>query len=183
MAAPARQTGCLCGIEPEIFTGDRKKVDVWKQQFQTYWVLNDNHEVMATPYYRAVLALSLIRGSLVDDWVSDQINILQNRLTRTVNPVTRDKDKHWNEFIATFDAVFSDSTKAQQAHVALQQLTMRGDDLNSYAATFKHLAKVTGYDLANLGTIHLFAMGLKKGLRSAILHQDTQPTTFNEWVT
>ncbi|HYT41614.1 MAG TPA: hypothetical protein VEP90_04670 [Methylomirabilota bacterium] len=60
---------------------------------------------------------------------------------------------------------------------------MRGDDLDSYATTFKHLAKVTGYDLANLRIVHLFAMGLKKGLRSAILHRDTQPTTFNEWVT
>ncbi len=132
MATPTRQTGCLHGIKPEIFTGDRKKVDVWKQQFQTYWVLNDNHEVMATPYYRAVLALSLIRGPLVNDWVSDQIDILWNRLTRTVNPVIRDEDEHWNEFISTFDAAFSDSTKAQQAHVVLQQLTIRGNDLNSY---------------------------------------------------
>src|SRR6266566_6341983 len=60
---------------------------------------------------------------------------------------------------------------------------MRGDDLDSYVAAFKHLAKVAGYDLANLGTVHLFAMRLKKGLRSAILHRDTQPITFNEWVT
>ena len=47
---------------------------------------------------------------------------------------------------------------------------MRGDDLDAYATTFKHLAKVAGYDLANLGTVHLFAMGLKAGLRNAILH-------------
>ena len=59
---------------------------------------------------------------------------------------------------------------------------MRDDDLDSYATTFKHLAKVTGYDLANLGTVHLFAMGLKAGLRNAILHWDTQPTTFDKWV-
>ena len=138
---------------------------------------------MVTPYYRAVLALSLIRGPLINDWVSDQISILQNRLNRTVNPIARDKDEHWNEFITAFDTAFSDSTKAQQAHVALQQLNMRGDDLNSYVAAFKHLAKVVGYNLANLGTVHLFTMGLKKGLRSAVLHRDTQPTTFDEWVT
>jgi len=59
---------------------------------------------------------------------------------------------------------------------------MRGDDLDSYTATFKHLAKVAGYDLANLETVHLFAMGLKAGLRNTILHRDNQPTTFNEWV-
>ena len=60
---------------------------------------------------------------------------------------------------------------------------MRGNDLNAYATTFKHLAKVAGYDLTNLGTVHLFTMGLKAGLRNAILHQDNQPTTFDEWVT
>jgi len=47
---------------------------------------------------------------------------------------------------------------------------MRGNDLDSYATTFKHLAKVAGYDLTNLGTVHLFAMGLKGGLRNAILN-------------
>src|SRR6266566_6559124 len=59
---------------------------------------------------------------------------------------------------------------------------MRGNDLDAYTATFKHLAKVAGYDLTNLGTVHLFIMGLKGGLRNAILHRDNQPTTFNEWV-
>ncbi len=76
MAALAAQTGCLHGTEPKIFNGDHKKVDVWKQQFETYWVLNDNHEVMMLPYYRTATALSLIRGPLINDWVSDQIQIL-----------------------------------------------------------------------------------------------------------
>ena len=112
MAAPAAQTGCLCGIEPDIFNGDRKKVDVWKQQFETYWVLNDNHEVMTLPYYRTATALSLIRGTLINDWVSNQIQILRNQHHRTVDPVGKDQDEHWNEFIAAFDAAFLDSTKA-----------------------------------------------------------------------
>ncbi len=127
---------------------------------------------MTLPYYRTATALSLIKGPLINDWVFDQIQILQNRHHRTVDPVGKDQDKHWNEFIAAFDAAFLDSTKAQQAHVALQQLNMRGNDLDSYTATFKHLAKVAGYNLTNLGTVHLFAMGLKAGLRNAILHQD-----------
>jgi len=76
MAAPAPQTGRLRGIEPDIFNEDRKKVDIWKQQFETYWVLNDNHEVMTLPYYHTATALSLIRGPLINNWVSDQIQIL-----------------------------------------------------------------------------------------------------------
>lgn len=181
-AAPAAQTGRLRGVEPDYFTGDRTKADIWKQQFKAYWVLNDNHEVMQSPFYRAICALSLIRGPLVNDWVSDQIDILYDRANRTNNPIARNENVHWTEFIAAFDNAFMDSTKAQQAHVALQQLTMRGEDLDSYVATFKHLAKVAGYDLANLGTVHLFAKGLKKNLRIAIMNRDTQPTTFIEWV-
>jgi len=46
MTAPAAQTGHLRGTEPDIFNGDHKKVDIWKQQFETYWVLNDNHKVI-----------------------------------------------------------------------------------------------------------------------------------------
>ena len=60
---------------------------------------------------------------------------------------------------------------------------MRGDDLDSYIATFKHLAKQAGYALTEAGTVHLFTLGLKDKLMDAILHRDTQPNTFDEWVT
>src|SRR6266566_8856576 len=107
---------------------------------------------MTLPYYRTATALSLIRGPLVNDWVFDQIQILRNRHSRAVDPVGKDQAEHWNEFITAFNTAFVDSTKAQQAHIALQQLNMRGDNLDSYATTFKQLAKVAGYDLTNLGT-------------------------------
>jgi hypothetical protein len=60
---------------------------------------------------------------------------------------------------------------------------MQGKDLDGYIATFKHLAKEAGYTLDAEGTIQLFAHGLPKGLASAIMYRDSQPSTMDEWIT
>jgi Retrotransposon gag protein/Zinc knuckle len=180
--APAPQTGRLRGVEPDAFTGDRTKTRRFKQQFKVYWNLNDNHEVMQTPYYRVMQALSLIKGPLVDDWKDDQIDTLVEKTSRTVQPVGKDNPALWNDFQTAFDTAFSDTTSKQKAHAAIQTLEMQGQDLDGYIATFKHLAREAGYTLDAEGTIQLFAHGLPKGLASAILHRDTQPTTMDEWI-
>ena len=79
---------------------------------------------MAVPYFRAMQFLSLIRGPLVDDWVSDQVEILTDRANRNNNPIPRNNGTHWTELETAFDAAFTDTAKQQNAHAALQQLTM-----------------------------------------------------------
>ena len=138
---------------------------------------------MAIPYFHAMQFLSLIRGPLVDDWGTDQVEILTDRATRNNNPIPRNNGTHWTELETASDAAFTDMAKQQNAHAALQQLTMRGDELDSYISMFKHLASRAGYALTEAGTVHLFALGLKSKLMDTVLHRDTQPTTFDEWVT
>jgi len=46
-----------------------------------YYGLNANHEVMRSPYLRTMLALTLIKGPLVDDWASDQVQALKEKVT------------------------------------------------------------------------------------------------------
>jgi hypothetical protein len=60
---------------------------------------------------------------------------------------------------------------------------MRGDDFNSYTATFKYLAKQAGFTLTADTTIHLFALGLNPKLRTAIIAQDCEPATMDDWIT
>ena len=127
--------------------------------------------------------LSLIRGPLVDDWVSNQVETLTDRAIRNNNPILSNNDVHWTELQTAFNAAFTDTAKQQNTHAALQQLTMRGDELDSYISMFKHLASHAGYALTEAGTIHLFALGLKSKLMDAVLHRDNQPNTFDEWVT
>jgi hypothetical protein len=60
---------------------------------------------------------------------------------------------------------------------------MKGDDLDSYIAQFRGLARKAGYQLDQPGTMDLFARGLKRPLLTAILTKQAQvPTTFQEWV-
>jgi hypothetical protein len=46
---------------------------------------------------------------------------------------------------------------------------MRGNDFDSYATTFKYLAKQAGFTLTADATIHLFALGLNPKLWTAII--------------
>ena len=54
MAQPPLETGRLRGEAPEYFTGEQNKADLFKRQFKVYRGLNDNHEIMAVPYFRAM---------------------------------------------------------------------------------------------------------------------------------
>jgi hypothetical protein len=180
-AAPATLTGRLRGETPDVFNGDRRKSETFIQQFNVHWGLNDNHEIMQVPYLRTMYALSLIKGPLVKDWANDQVVELRNKVSRANNPILRDDNTLWNEFNAAFIAAFSDTARVQNAHMSLQHLKMRGDDLDTYISTFRHLAKEANYDLTATATVHIFARGLEPKLRSAILHRETLPITMAEW--
>ena len=101
---------------------------------------NDNHDkIMAVPYLRTiVMRLSLIKGPLGSKiGANDQVVELQNKVSRANNPILRDDNTLWNEFNAAFIAAFSDTARVQNAHMSLQHLKMRGDDLDTYISTFQ----------------------------------------------
>jgi Retrotransposon gag protein len=127
-------------------------------------------------------ALSLIKGPMVNDWAADQVQILRDRVNHPTNPVGQDQEVYWIEFEQAFDSTFTNTTKQQNAHNTLRQLCMQGNNLDNYIATFKKLARDTGYALDVQGTIFVFTTGLKQGHRKAILYQENQPNTMNEWI-
>jgi hypothetical protein len=57
-----RLTDKLIGREPEIFDGDRTKVEGFMTEWNVYRALNDRTRVMATPLERTMLFLTFIRG-------------------------------------------------------------------------------------------------------------------------
>jgi hypothetical protein len=181
MAAPAVQFGKLRGETPDIFTGNRSKSQTFIRQFNLHLGLNDNHEIMQSPYLRTMYALSLIKGPLVDDWVHDQVEETRAKVNRAINPVGRDEDVLWTDFEAAFTTAFTDTAKAQNAHSALGQLKMRGNDLDTYISTFRHLAKDAGCSITDVAVQHMFLRGLDQGLLSAVLDRETQPTTMEGW--
>ena len=176
--APAPLTNELRGIMPDKFDGDRTKTNTFLREFDILWNMNENNEMFQSPYLHVNLALLLIRGPNVDDWVQAQIE----EFHRTLSPAggyTRDQEILWNDFRNTFTTAFTNTTERQRAVTALHDLKMKGDDLDTYVAQFHALARKTGHPLDNPGTMDNFARGLKKGLLMAILTQRNQvPTTF-----
>src|SRR6267154_3537508 len=144
-AAPL--TGHLRGIALDIFTGNRAQSENFRQQFNMYRSLNDQHKVMMSPYYRTMQALFLIKGPAVNDWTNDQVEALVTRVNHPQNPIGCDEEILWTNFGTAFDGTFTNTTKKQKAHATIQQIQMKGDDLDSYIAAFKRLAKEAGYAL------------------------------------
>jgi hypothetical protein len=177
------ETGRLRNDPPDLFCGDRSKLDQFKKEFKLWRGLNVNHEIMRSPYLCTMLILSLIKGPLIDNWTNDQINQLKEKVTHTVNPIGQDQEVLWNEFVAELDSHFTDTIRKQKAYAALQDLHMKGDDFNSYAATFKYLVKQAGFALTADATIHLFTLGLNPKLRTAIIAWDHEPATMDDWIT
>ena len=75
-----------------------------------------------------------------------------------------------------------DTARAQNAYTKLQHLKMHKGDLDTYIATFKHLARDAGYDTNTASTVNMFAQNLETGLLSSIMHHEHLPITFTEWI-
>jgi len=122
---------------------------------------------MRSPYLRTMLVLTLIKGPLVDNWASDQVQALKEKVTQTINLISQDQEVLWTNFVTAFDSNYTDVTKKQQALSMLYQLHMQKDHFDDYVATFKHYAKQAEFNLIHLATIQLFAMGIKNKLQDA----------------
>ena len=117
-----------------------------------------------------MLALTLIKGLLVDNWASNQVQALKEKVTQTIAPIGQDQEVLWTDFITAFDSNYTDVTKKQQALGMLYQLHMQKDCFNDYVTTFKHYAKQAEFNLTHPATIQLFAIGIESKLQDAILH-------------
>jgi hypothetical protein len=70
----------LIGREPEIYDGDRAKVENFLTEWNIYQALNDQTRVMATPLERTMLFLTFIRGPKVRNWVNNQVKIVSRHI-------------------------------------------------------------------------------------------------------
>ena len=112
-------------------------------------MINENHEVMQTPYLCTLFCLTLIKGPRVDDWHQDQVKVLCEKVTYTNNPIGHDNPVLWTDFETAFTAAFTDTARVQNAAVALEQLKMKGDDIDTYTSTFQHLVNNAEYDITD----------------------------------
>jgi hypothetical protein len=74
-----------------------------------------------------------------------------------------------------------DSAKVQTAYEQLMQLTMKGNDIDTYIAAFDHLVVAAKWELAAKGTLAHFRRGLEPKVHRRALQHDTLPTTMDQW--
>ena len=72
--------GALRGTAPSIFTGERSRSEAFTSKFHRYRLLNRNNDAISNPFNHVLTALSYIKGSLVEDWVSAQDRRLEQCL-------------------------------------------------------------------------------------------------------
>jgi len=171
-------TDKLRGVVPAMFNGNRNRSEDFLREFELFQGLNTTSDIMATPYLRVLYALSLMRGDNIKDWVRDQVTALNDRL----NTHARDEEEHWTQFLTAFNRTFTDTAAQATAYHKLQDLKMNKDDLDSYIATFNHLATRAGFSRDAAATVDKFARGLKYDLLEKILSRDTPPDTMDGWI-
>jgi Retrotransposon gag protein len=116
-----------------------------------------------------MMCLSYMKGPKVNDWVWQQACTLQQAVDNgTVQP---DNEDIWTAFHGELEAAFTDTTRCEQATLDLISMSMKGDDLDTYMATFEHLRERAGWESNAQGTILLFHRGLKPPLARAIVEQ------------
>jgi hypothetical protein len=72
--------GKLVGREPEVFNGTQSKTEGFLQEWNIYYGLNWGADVITTPFTRAMLFLSFIKGPNIQQWVAAQIEWLGDQL-------------------------------------------------------------------------------------------------------
>jgi len=73
--------GHLKGRVPDTFDGDRTKAQNFLNQFDLFWLMNDDAATMTNPFKRCIYFLELVHGPHVKDWVMDQVNVLKEVTT------------------------------------------------------------------------------------------------------
>jgi len=170
------------GNPPQLFDRNRAKSELFLRQFDMYKSMNNGITTMSNPYRRVIFALSFIRGPNIEDWVDAQLQKLKTKVSCQLNPVGRDKEVLWTDFETAFKGAYTNTTQKQSAYLALQGMKMQGQNLDSFIATFKNLAKKAGYGENDEATVDMFVKRLNQPLLDRILDRDTEPTTLAEWI-
>ncbi len=178
------------GTLPQIFEGEREKADSFMNELLGYLLLNANVAGFESPIRQVALALTLIKGPRVDQWVQNMTTWL-----RGLDPVNDNVPRVWDYFTETFEQQFSDLTRTQRSRQQLEKLRFKFPDINQYIADFEDLANLSGYTVGNDETINLFLKGFEGALSpplsqpcslptppsSPTSHEQPPPTAWEQW--
>ena len=150
--------------------------------FLLYQMINRNNESMKIPFYRVLMALSYIKGQLVEDRVTAQARKLANSVDTTKRTyLLEDNELLWSNFEYAFKNAWKDTARSQSAYDQLINLRMKDLDIDTYTATFERLASAAGWEPDAQGTIAHYRTGLRDQVHRRILLRENMPTDMDEW--
>jgi hypothetical protein len=109
----------LIGREPEIYDGERAKVENFLTEWNVYRALNDQTRVMATALERTMLFLTFIRGPKVGNWVNNQVKTVGKYIRQGGH---KTDEFIWDTVIDEFANTFQDIMSHERAENELNHL-------------------------------------------------------------
>ena len=105
------------GTLPHIFKGERDKANAFMNELLGYLLLNANVARFESSIRQVTLALTLIKGLRVDQWVRNITTWL-----RSLDPINDNVLRVWDYFTETFKQQFNNSTRTQRSRQQLEKL-------------------------------------------------------------
>ena len=75
-----------------------------------------------------------------------------------------DNEDTWDDFITMFREQYADSSKGERARLAIENIKLKGYDIDQYISDFTTLTRDAEYDLNAAGTRRFFIAGLPYGI-------------------
>jgi hypothetical protein len=87
----------------------------------------------------------------------------------------------WQEFESDFKSAWKDTTHTQSAYDQLMKLQMKDLNVDTYNATFEHLANTAEWEPDAKGTIARYQAGLHENMHHRVVNRENLPTTMAKW--
>ena len=102
-----------------------------------------------------------MRGQKINNWAKDwlrelttYVNVGNNLLSKAI----------WMQFEQQFHTTFTDTTEKQDAFLALQNLQMKDEDVDTYGSSFEHLQRKGWLGAGHIGD----NLGIQKQTQNGI---------------
>ena len=163
---PGALSDKMIGKEPEIFTGDRDKVEEFMTSWSVYHGINKQTRVMNNPMSWTMLFFGYLRGPKMHLWIKK----ISAQLDRHLRTGGRETDEWiWDTMINDFAQNFQDIMSCERTEKKLFELQMERGELDEYTSQFQQLAKLARYHEQTGMICYRYFQGLPQGLQESMI--------------
>src|SRR6266446_2913207 len=121
---------------------------------------NDKNSAMKIPYKQCTYFLGLLSRTKVNNWVHDQTKVLLKKVTHHSDPIKKTDENLWKDLKDAFTRAFANTSKIEDAKIALSKVEMEGDQIDKYIAKFEGLLHKADIPRTEITVMTMFTDGL-----------------------